>query len=458
MKPVWTMTTGTASAIVARNSAFAALPLENMRIGLLVTVATLVLARDSVAQTVSIGAQAIPVVTRADPTAGARTITEGYVSQPVIMGHAMWNDLRAVGTFDLEGLTLERGELSTGGYGEGYVDRRHPHAYVHELLLGNEFDRRDWSASVFAGRGFAPFGSDDPMTRPFEKYPVNHHLAQVLERVVAIGAARYKSVIGEIGTFNGDEPLSPGSSPNYRRFGDSWATRLTVLPIRDLELSGSFAKVASPEVRVGHGLDQHKTSLVARFSRLTPDLWRYAFVEYAHTDELTRSTNVNSLSSALAEAGICRAGFSVAGRLERTDRVEEEPSSDPFRTIRPATDLHGIGLSRWTTATVSVASPRMRWGIIDGRPFAEAARINVTPGSPAGLFSAQARYGTNHLWMLSAGLRLHAGVSHDRMGRYGAALPPGAMAGMSETHDVSDMGEMDMPGMQHQAVENRCRP
>jgi len=63
---------------------------------LFVTVATLVLARDSAAQSVAIGAQAIPVITRADPTAGARTLTEGYISQPMIMGHAMWNDFRAV--------------------------------------------------------------------------------------------------------------------------------------------------------------------------------------------------------------------------------------------------------------------------------------------------------------------------------------------------------------------------
>src|SRR5947207_3223447 len=81
---------------------------------------------------------------------------------------------------DLEGLTLQRGELSTGAFGEGYVDRRHPHAYVHELMAGVESADRSVDASLFAGRGFVPFGSDDPMVRPMEKYPVNHHLAQIL--------------------------------------------------------------------------------------------------------------------------------------------------------------------------------------------------------------------------------------------------------------------------------------
>ena len=172
-------------------------------------------------------------------------------------------------TLNLEGLTLERGELSTGAYGEGYVDRRHPHAYVHELLAGVEPVFHGVAASLFAGRGFAPFGSDDPMARPFEKYPVNHHLAQVLERIVAVAAVRKGPVIGEIGTFNGDEPTSPGSSPEFSRFGDSWAARLTVIPFDGAELSGSVARVTSPELQTGHGLDQRKSSIVARYNRET---------------------------------------------------------------------------------------------------------------------------------------------------------------------------------------------
>src|SRR4051812_19396930 len=162
-----------------------------MRIVVAVTVAMLALARDSRAQDVAVMAQAIPLITSARPTAGSRSLTEAYLSQPIIMAHATWRDgWRAVGTLNLEGLTLARGELNTGGYGEGYVDRRHPHAYVHELLAGYETQNDRWGASAFAGRGFVPFGSDDPMMRPFVKYPVNHHLAQLLERVVAVGAVR----------------------------------------------------------------------------------------------------------------------------------------------------------------------------------------------------------------------------------------------------------------------------
>src|SRR5438270_12073088 len=90
------------------------------------------------AQNISLMVQAIPLVTRADPTAARSALTEGYVSQPAVMAHLSHDVFRVQGTLNLEGLTLDRGELSTGGYGEGYVDRRHPHAYVHELLAGTE--------------------------------------------------------------------------------------------------------------------------------------------------------------------------------------------------------------------------------------------------------------------------------------------------------------------------------
>ncbi len=395
-------------------------------------------------------AQAIPVVTRADPTATRRALTEAYLTQPIVMAHGSWNWLRANATLNLEGLTLDRGELTTGGYGEGYVDRRHPHAYVHELLVGSEASRGRARGSLFAGRGFAPFGSDDPMVRPFEKYPVNHHLAQVLERVVAIAAVRYGRVIGEVGAFNGDEPTSPGSSPAFDRFGDSWSSRLTVLPFDGGELSASVADVTSPEVRAGHGVDQRKGSVVARFSRETSTTWRYGMVEWARTDERVRGASTTRLSSVLGEAAACRSGVIVAARLERTDRPEEESLLDPFRTPRPSGDLASLGVSRWTTFTASLASPRLGRGGISGRSFVEVARIGVAPGTPAGVFNPELRYGARRLWMVSAGVRLRAGSMHgDRMGRYGAAVPS---EGTHSAHGESDMmpSMPDMPGMPHE--------
>ena len=436
-----------ASAIVARNSECPPLAFDTMRVCILVTVATLATARDSVrAQgdgTWSVMAQAIPLVTRADPTAGQSVLTEGYLTQPIVMAHGSWRGLRGIATLNFEGLTMERGELVTGAYGEGYVDRRHPHAYVHELLAGTEQSYQGFRASLFAGRGFAPFGSDDPMVRPFEKYPVNHHLAQVLERLVVVGAVRRGPVVGEFGVFNGDEPTGPGVPPTFDRFADSWASRVTVLPIPGLELGASVANVVSPEVRVGHGLDQHKGSLVARFSRETANEWRYALLEWAGTDERDRGVVTTSLRSVLGEAGYCRAGAMLAARLERTDRPEEEQTDNPFRAPRPATDLSNLGVSRWTTITASLAAPRVTAAFLSGRPFVEIARIGVEPGEPPGIFNPELRYGTRRMWMYTAGIRLRTmrgAAMHDRMGRYGAALPdmPGMMAGMAMPGDMSN--------------------
>ena len=75
-------------------------------------------------------------------------------------------------------------------WGEGFIDRRHPHTYLHELMFSFDdlLGKVDGAArlSLAAGKGFAPFGTDDPMVRPVLRYPVNHHLAQILERAVAI--------------------------------------------------------------------------------------------------------------------------------------------------------------------------------------------------------------------------------------------------------------------------------
>jgi hypothetical protein len=421
-----------------------------MRIGILVTVAALTAARDSAsAQTVAVMAQAIPVVTRADPTATRAALSEGYVSQPAIMAEGEWAWWRAIATANLEGLTLGRGELSTGAYGEGFVDRRHPHTYAHELLVGAKTTYAGFVGSVFAGRGFVPFGSDDPMVRPFEKYPVNHHLSQVLERVVAVGALRRGPVIVEGGTFNGDEPVSPSSMPQFNRFGDSWAARGTFLPIAGLELAASAAFVRSPEVAAGGGVDQHKTSAAARFERASMNDWRYAMVEWARTNERAGGQLTTRLSTWLGEAAVCHAGVVGAARLEQTDRPEEEALLDPFRTPRPPIDLSNLGVSRWTTLTVAVSSPPIFWRrYLSGRPFVEVARIAAAPGNPPGVFDADRRYGTSRMWMLSAGFRLRAGGVHGRMGRYGAAAPGGGMSMPSGTDSTAAESHM-MPNMQH---------
>jgi hypothetical protein len=152
-----------------------------------------------------------------------------------------------------------------------------------------------------------------------------------------------------------------------------------------------------------------------------------------------------SLSSLLGEAAVCARGIILGGRLERTDRPEEEQLLDPFRTPRPSSDLANLGVSRWTTLTASISAPRVRHGVVSGRAFIEVARVAAAAGTPPGIFNPELRYGARRMWMYSVGVRLRAGSMHDRMGRYGAAVPEMTMGGMG-TH-LPDRESDKMPPM-----------
>jgi len=143
----------------------------------------------------------VAAFTAADPVPGARDLSELRIVHPVATLEAgAFRLVRLRAALNLEGLTIPGGELTPGAWGEGFVDRRHPHTYVHELMLsiGHRVGQaRGADLSLSAGKGFAPFGTDDPMMRPPLRYPVNHHLAQILERAVLIAAGRAGPVTAE---------------------------------------------------------------------------------------------------------------------------------------------------------------------------------------------------------------------------------------------------------------------
>ncbi len=367
-----------------------------------------------------LGAQAIGLVTHAAPAVGGRSLTEGYLTQPLLAAHGeiAGGRLAFSGMLNGEAFTLRRGELNAGIYGEGYVDRRHPHTLLHELTatVNGEVGGSRWSLT--GGKGFAPFGTDDPMVRPFAKYPVNHHLAQILERGVAIAAVRRGTLMVEAGLFNGDEPGSPEDVVNWRRFGDSWAVRGTALPRPGVELSASYAAVASPEFPAGSGLDHRKWSAAARWERPGG----YALLEWARTDEFIGAEPTFRFPSVLGEASLEWRGFTGALRLERTVRPEEERTLDPFRSPRPHADVHLLGATRWTLASAALSAPPLGGGPLRLRPFVEVshARAKETLGSL--VWDPAEFYGSASQWGLSAGVRAEVGTMHRRMGRYGAAL------------------------------------
>ena len=382
----------------------------------------------------SVGARGIGLVTRASHTPGNRTLTEAYLTQPIIGAtlRAWW--LHATGMLNLEGATLRRGELDLGAWGEGYVDRRHPHAYLHELVVGVETRPAPLAGSIYAGRGFVPFGSDDPMTRPFVSYPVDHHLAQIIERLMVVAAVRSGPLALEAATFGGDEPVDPSTLPLTRRMGDSWSLRATLagqapIILGNAELTASYANVKSPEYREGQGLDQRKTHVGLRFEDAGGPLARYALLELARTTDVDRGRDLYTFDAALAEGALCRRDVGVALRWERSDRPEEERLVDLFRAARPATDVSILGVTRWTTLTGAVSLPALHAYAVHVAPFLEVARITADR-TTAAVFDPVRFYGATGMWRLSTGFRIAGtNAAHSRMGRYGVASDNfGAMA------------------------------
>lgn len=382
-----------------------------------------------------VGAQAVVSGTRLVNAIDGRTLTEGYVSQPAIMGHAALAGGRVAfaGTLNFEGLTLRRGELLGGVYGEGYVDRRHPHTLVHEAMAAVQGAHGAVQASLAAGKGFAPFGTDDPMMRPFERYPVNHHLAQILERAVIVGAVRVPRALLEVATFNGDEPTGPYDWPRLSHVGDSWSARVATMPVAGLEVQGSVASVRSPENRDDSGLDQRKWSAAARWAEGAPlggvpdarARGTYALAEWALTDGVRDGVRVTVPGyrhvSLLAEGGVLRRSVELVARAERSDRGEEDRLVDPFRTPRPAPDIATLGTTRWTLLTLGAARPLALGARARVAPFVEGSWLSPRAVVARSVFDPVAHYGARSLWSVTAGVRLGAGTSHARMGRYGVA-------------------------------------
>ena len=389
---------------------------------------------DSSHATLAIRAQAIALGTRVDPGPGNRPYTEAYLAQPIIMGHAsvLRGHVKALATLDFEGLTLERGQLNPGTYGEGYVDRRHPHTYLHEAIVTASGAFGDIGVSVAAGKGFVPFGTDDPMMRPFAAYPVNHHLAQILERYVAIGALRRGPVSIEGAVFNGDEPLSPGMPPDASRFGDSWAVRATLGVRTAVELEGSFASVKSPELASGDGLDQEKWSVGAQLAR-PRGIIRSALAEWAMTDELNGELFTNRFTSFLAEASADAGPALVSARFENTTRPEEERLLDAFRFSRSPTDLGIIGITRWHIGTIALSTP-LPTRRTNVAPFVEFSYAHASEELTPSAFVPGDFYGASSIWSASVGVRLGIGRMVHRMGRYGVAMPNAQTPALAGDH------------------------
>jgi hypothetical protein len=351
-----------------------------------------------------------------DPGPGGVTRTDFAIDVAHAMARARLagGRIRLSATLSLEGATIPGGVLTPGAVGEGYIDSRHPHTYLHELVATAQQPLgRNAALSITAGKGFVPFGTDDPMSRPALRYPVDHHWAQVLERFVAIVGVRAGPAALEAALFNGDEPERPWQWPNLSRLGDSWAVRATVRPGPGLEFQASHAWVASPEHRAGAGPEAVKWSGSARLERRWDARRAYGLVEWARTEV---AGGFFAFDALLLEGELRLARHRPYYRFERTERPEEERGIDPFRTRRPLTDDAILGVTRWTIHTLGYGRAFAVRGLVF-EPLVEVARAGVTAVGP-GLFRPSEFYGDDTIWFVTAGVRVGVGRPH-RMGRYG---------------------------------------
>ncbi|MEP6589663.1 MAG: hypothetical protein ABJC19_00640 [Gemmatimonadota bacterium] len=372
--------------------------------------------------------RAVVLATHANPIPFGGALTEVRVVQPIfILGaRALGGHLLGTATLDFESVTMPGGELTPGAWGEGFVDRRHPHTTVHELnvaavdLLGR-LDGRG-RLGVVVGKGFVPFGTDDPMSRPISRYPVNHHLSQILERAIAVVQYDIGRLTFEGALFNGDEPERPGQWPLLRkgdgtwRFGDSWSARVTMRPVKGLEVQGSRATAHSPEHRPGAGGDAVKSSASLRWRDTRQWGERYLMAEWARTSELDGFFVFHSW---LAEGMVRRGRWAASYRYELTDRPEEERLVDPFRTRRPHFENSNLGIGRWSLHTLHLGADVLKSGApVNVAVFLEGTLGGVTKRDAA-IFDPVALYGTSVVRQLSAGVSFDWRMRGHRMGRYG---------------------------------------
>jgi hypothetical protein len=373
-------------------------------------------------------AQAFPVVTISAPgETGPLRETGWYISQPAIMANLESPGSRVTfrTTLNFEGLTQEHGELTSGGWGEGFIDSRHPHTLLHEAMVSvNGWTVLGGHASLSAGKGFAPYGTDDPMARPGLKYPTNHHLSQILERWTVNGVFARSGWSVEAGLFGGNEPDSPWDFSNIESFANSWSARLARRwgagdgPMAAWEASASFGNVTEE-----HDTESQTTRLwnvALRHDGTIGSGRLYALVEFSRSSP----EHQDGFFSLLGEAQLTSGNHKPYVRIEYATRPEyvREGSAGSDEFFRYDHDAEPIGATRWFIGTVG-------WGVsathgaVSLRPFAEAQldRVSLDEGSDA--LEPAALFGTDTFWNVSLGLRVFFGGDPMRMGAYGVLDP-----------------------------------
>lgn len=387
-------------------------------------------------------AQVFPTFTAALPAGDATPLERKglYLTQPAVMFNveSPGSRLTLRTTLNLEGITQPGGELTFGGWGEGFIDKRHPHTFLHEAMLS--FNARQGEASgvsISVGKGFAPYGTDDPMMRPAVKYPTNHHLSQILERWTLNGVWANPRWSVEAGVFGGAEPTSPSDLSNIESFGDSWSARVTrrvgagVMGAWPWEFA-----VSAGRVREEHDGEARITTLYNLAVRHEHDhgpTHMYTLLEASLSD----LDEGRGYFSVVGEGSIQRGRHKPYARLEIATRPEYEREGPPDTRgfFRYDHDAHAIGGTRWLIGTAGYGLTVTSLPF-SARPYVEA-QFNRA-GEARGGVSPAALYGRTKFWSVSAGFRLFFGGDPMRMGSYGILDPMTMMHRMQMQQTSAD--------------------
>ena len=368
-------------------------------------------------------AQAFPIVsTSFDADEGSPLDkTEVYLTQPAVMFNVESPGSRVAlrTTLNFEGITQQDGELTFGGWGEGFLDKRHPHTLLHELMLSvNFWDVAGGALSISAGKGFAPYGTDDPMARPAVKYPTNHHLSQILERWTVNGVWIHSGWSLEAGVFGGSEPEGPYDLSNIESFGDSWSARVARRfgggfgPMAATELSASFGRVR--EVHHDEAVVTKLYNAALRHERMYSFGTLYGLVEGSMNEPGEDEGYFSVLGETKLSVGPHRPYYRIEYATRPEYPREGAPGSQEF--FRYDHDSHAIGATRWLINAVGYGYELTGYPV-SARPFVEVQHNRVS--AERGGIDPQDLFGARSFWGLSAGFRVFLGGYPMRMGSYG---------------------------------------
>lgn len=367
-----------------------------------------------------------------------------------------------------EAWLLEDGERTPGGWGEGFIDSRHPHTFIHEAMVSrNHFAPAGTSWSVSAGKGFVPFGTDDPMSRPVVSYPTNHHLSQVLERFTVNAAVQRGPWIAEAAVFGGNEPEDAFDMSNWRSFGNSFGGRLTYriepagaqpdehhgdhgghddhgnhgahgsgamnheavqgaggaprgmvssAPGVHGERPGLELSVSGAHIVEDHGGHHDETTrLIHSGARWITPLGKGQLYLLAEAAQSFNDTDLGGYRSILAEAAWDRSRLRLYGRTEFATRPEYPREAGDEGYFRYDHDDAAIGITNWAIQSAGIEA-RLGMASLPMRPFAEFSwfRASHRSGEVDERLPLDRSFGT-----LTVGMRIFPGGGPMRMGPYG---------------------------------------